>query len=64
MSEVKKCPSCGREMESGYVKLMEGTRWRTEEKRRGELLRWGGIAWPKEYEAYLCRDCQLLLLHY
>jgi hypothetical protein len=64
MSEAKKCPECGEKMEKGYIKLMEGIRWRTDENRRGELLQLGAFLWPKEYEGYLCRKCQLLLLNY
>ena len=63
-SEVRKCPKCGREMERGYVPLIEGVRWRTQDNSRGDLLMWGGVVWPKKLEGCLCRNCRLLLLNY
>jgi hypothetical protein len=56
-----KCPKCGSEMEKGYIKRLEGIRLYTEDKPRGELLRWGNPFWPVRFEAQVCRNCRILL---
>jgi DNA-directed RNA polymerase subunit RPC12/RpoP len=64
MNKDLKCPKCGSEMEKGYIKILEGIRWRTEDKSRGELLKWGNPFWPRTFEGYICMNCRILLLSY
>jgi hypothetical protein len=68
MSEVMKCPKCGREMEKGHAHFssMWGLKWVEGEHKRfddlkGEILFYAQL---KIELAYICKDCELVLLDY
>jgi len=68
MSEMKKCPKCGREMKKGEIGLLSGIRWYDEDpgsSKRGEVI-FTGSFWgsAKRVEAYRCGDCRLVLFGY
>jgi len=66
MSEVKKCPECGGEMEKGFLISPRTLWWNTQKQEvflGGEqLLRsnWKG----NNLEGYRCKKCQLIVFKY
>jgi DNA-directed RNA polymerase subunit M/transcription elongation factor TFIIS len=68
MSEVKKCPKCGGEMERGYL-ITDGTqiRWAHEPHKlimRGEVLMDVIPVITMNFKAHRCSDCKLILFNY
>jgi ribosomal protein L24E len=68
MSEVKKCPYCGGEMQNGYV-ISDGQIICWSEKKssiflvKGELLK-RSIWTPINLKAHRCTHCELVLFYY
>jgi Zn-finger nucleic acid-binding protein len=71
MSEVKKCPECGGEMEKGFVNTSSWVFWDTKEHKRGIFGRPGGeviiplsLFTVRNVEADRCPKCRLILFKY
>jgi hypothetical protein len=65
MSEVKKCPECGGEMEKGFLVTNRPLRWDTRPHMhiaRGELLT--PVLDMVNLEAYRCTKCRLVVFRY
>jgi hypothetical protein len=69
MSEVKKCPKCGEEMEVGFMHAPRGIFWDTEEEwhiyTSETLIGRAFWIWTKlRTLAQRCRQCQLVIFFY
>lgn len=70
MSEVKKCPKCGGELESGFIHATRGLFWDTKKQRlvfntfTGTLISgWSGFTMPQA-RAWRCKKCELVVFLY
>ena len=68
LASFRKCPSCGGELEKGYIYVNEGIRWDKEWHKHnpysGERI--VGIAWlgfPK-IPSLICKPCGIVISHY
>jgi hypothetical protein len=67
MSEVKKCPKCGGDMEQGFMYVGKGIYWDKDENRwvyRGMetlIFRWRS---PIGVQAQRCKQCRLVTFFY
>jgi hypothetical protein len=68
MSEIKKCPDCGLEMEKGYfITDALVIKWNNQKHKyfgTGELLERDGIWTLMNLEGYRCAKCKLALFYY
>jgi uncharacterized protein with PIN domain len=60
MSEIKKCPKCGGELEQGFVTAPRGIYWNDKENKRQTLISMWTWTMPK-IEAWRCGKCNLVI---
>jgi phage FluMu protein Com len=68
MSEDKKCPKCGGELEEGFIHAPRGIYWDTEEHKwhvytSEALISMWSWTMPR-VQAWRCRKCNLIIFGY